>query len=85
MRGVRADIQFVHNREWHRNLKEDGVKVFCVSPGYLATGLGGSVEQNKQFGAVDPAAAGEFIRDVVEGKRDSDAGKVIMRDSVQPW
>lgn len=27
-------------REWHRILKEDGVKVFNISPGFLATGLG---------------------------------------------
>ena len=26
-------------RDWVRVLKEDGVKVFCVSPGFLATGL----------------------------------------------
>jgi len=24
-----------------RPLKPDGVKVFCISPGFLATGLGG--------------------------------------------
>ena len=29
-------------REWTRILKNDGVKVWCVSPGFLATGLGGS-------------------------------------------
>src|ERR1700731_3012520 len=29
-------------REWYRMLKEDGVKVWCVSPGFLATGLGGN-------------------------------------------
>ena len=28
-------------REWNRILKNDGVKVWCVSPGFLATGLGG--------------------------------------------
>lgn len=26
-------------RDWVRVLKEDGVKVFCISPGFLATGL----------------------------------------------
>lgn len=29
-------------REWHRTLKNDGVKVFAVSPGFLATGLAGN-------------------------------------------
>ncbi|KAJ3962964.1 hypothetical protein N0V92_000251 [Colletotrichum tropicale] len=28
-------------REWHRTLRNDGVKVWCVCPGYLATGIGG--------------------------------------------
>ncbi|KAM0811346.1 hypothetical protein AB5N19_11702 [Seiridium cardinale] len=72
-------------REWYRNLKEDGVKVWCISPGYLATGLGGSAEQNKSFGAGDPAVAGEFIRDVLKGQRDGDVGKVILKERVQPW
>ena len=72
-------------REWHRILKEDGVKVWCISPGMLATGLGGNPEANKAAGAGDPAVAGTFIRDVLQGKRNSDVGKVILRDGVQPW
>lgn len=32
-------------RQWHRILKNDGVKVFAVSPGFLATGLGGIGEE----------------------------------------
>jgi NAD(P)-dependent dehydrogenase (short-subunit alcohol dehydrogenase family) len=28
-------------REWHLRLKNDGVKVWCISPGFLATGLAG--------------------------------------------
>ena len=66
-------------------LKEDGVKVWCISPGFLATGLGGSQEANKNFGAGDPAIAGHFVRSVLEGHRDGDVGRVINRDGVQPW
>ena len=66
-------------------LKEDGVKVWCISPGYLATGLGGSQETNKTQGASDPAVAGQFVKNVVEGQRDEDVGKVILRDGIQPW
>ncbi|KAI4209371.1 MAG: hypothetical protein LQ351_007703 [Letrouitia transgressa] len=29
-------------REWVRILRNDGVKVWCISPGFLATGLGGA-------------------------------------------
>ncbi|PHH86232.1 hypothetical protein CDD83_10536 [Cordyceps sp. RAO-2017] len=72
-------------REWHRNLKEDGVKVLCVSPGYLATGLGGSAEVNKKQGAADPALGGELLKDVLEGKRDDEAGTTILRHGTQPW
>lgn len=72
-------------REWHRMLHEDGIKVWCVSPGFLATGLGGSPEKNKAMGASDPSTAGEFIRDVVQGSRDADVGQVLLKDSVQPW
>ena len=66
-------------------LKEDSVKVWCISPGFLATGLGGTQEANKKFGAGDPAAAGQFVRSVLEGQRDDDVGRVIVRDGVQPW
>ena len=73
-------------REWVRMLTEDGVKVWAISPGLLATGLGGhGAELLKQIGAGDPAVAGPFFRSVLEGKRDDDAGKVITREGVQPW
>ncbi|KAL8822583.1 MAG: hypothetical protein Q9191_006679 [Dirinaria sp. TL-2023a] len=73
-------------REWDRVLKEDGVKVWCISPGFLATGLGGNPEATKNAGAGDPATAGEFVRAVLEGERDGDVGQVLLRDGgVQPW
>jgi NAD(P)-dependent dehydrogenase (short-subunit alcohol dehydrogenase family) len=72
-------------REWYKTLKEDGVKVWCISPGQLATGLGGSVEANKKMGAKDPADGGKFVRAVVEGHRDADVGKIVSVDGVQAW
>lgn len=74
-------------REWHRILGKDGVKVWAVSPGFLATGLSGlGPETLKKFGALDPHVGGEFIRDVVQGKRDADVGLVIRNDGeIQPW
>lgn len=72
-------------REWVRIFQDDGVKIWAVSPGFLATGLGGNQEQNKQMGAIDPVIGADFVRDVVEGVRDHDVGKVIRRDDVQPW
>ncbi|RAH64701.1 putative short chain dehydrogenase [Aspergillus aculeatinus CBS 121060] len=72
-------------REWHRILQPDGVKVFAISPGYLATGLGGSPAQMRAMGAGDPTVAGPFIRAVVEGERDADVGRVLTRDGIQEW
>lgn len=72
--------------DWVRQLEPDGVKVFGISPGFLATGLGGmGPEFMKKIGAGDPSTGGQFIKEVVEGKRDEDAGKVINKDGVQPW
>ncbi|KAH8161411.1 hypothetical protein CIB48_g6836 [Xylaria polymorpha] len=73
-------------REWRRLLLNDGVKVWAVSPGFLATGLGGIGEEKlKEMGALDPSVGGHFLKDVVEGKRDHDEGKVIRKDAIQPW
>lgn len=71
--------------EWERILKEDGVKVFAVSPGFLATGLGGNPELIKKMGALDPTVGAELVRDVIEGRRDEDIGKVVRKNDVQPW
>ncbi len=59
--------------------------MWCISPGFLATNLGGNPELSKSHGAIDPSIGGQFVKDVVEGKRDSDVGKVVLRDGIQPW
>jgi NAD(P)-dependent dehydrogenase (short-subunit alcohol dehydrogenase family) len=74
--------------EWARVLKNDGVKVWSVAPGLLATGLGGDPALLKKIGAGDPRLGGESIRGVVEGKRDADAGRVVREygdSKVQAW
>lgn len=38
-----------------------------------------------QIGAIDPAIGAHFVVDVVEGKRDADAGKAIRKDMIQSW
>ncbi|KAF2096024.1 NAD(P)-binding protein [Rhizodiscina lignyota] len=78
-------------REWYKTLRNDGVKVFAISPGFLATGLAGGDEksraQMKAQGAQDPALGGNFVKEVVEGARDDDVGKVVRwyATPVQPW
>jgi NAD(P)-dependent dehydrogenase (short-subunit alcohol dehydrogenase family) len=72
-------------RQWERTLREDGVKIFIISPGFLATNLALSPEKLREMGAGDPSLGGIFIKDVVEGKRDSDVGKAIRSNMIQPW
>jgi len=73
-------------REWVKTLGNDNVKIFNISPGFLATGLGQHGRETLlKLGAKEPSVGGEFIRDIVEGKRDSDVGKIIRKDMVQPW
>lgn len=78
--------------EWARLLKNDGVAVFNISPGFLATGLGddratGDRIDKGALGAIDPAVGAAFCADVIEGKRDEEAWppKVLRRDHLQPW
>ncbi|MCJ1231281.1 hypothetical protein MMC12_007958 [Toensbergia leucococca] len=84
-RSCKAGLNMVM-REWHRLLKNDGVFVWAISPGFLATGLGDIGSQKlKEMGALDPSVGGHFVKDVVEGKREEDAGKAIRKDAIQPW
>ncbi|KAL2850631.1 hypothetical protein BJY01DRAFT_209703 [Aspergillus pseudoustus] len=73
-------------RVWDGLLKNDGVKVWAVSPGLLATGLAGGPEvMKKVFNAEDASVAGPFFRGILEGERDGDVGLVVSRAGVQPW
>lgn len=73
-------------REWVRILKNDGVKVWAISPGFLATSLGGVPKETlRKMGALEPHVGGEFMRDVVEGKHDDRVGKVVRSNQTQPW
>ncbi|QPC73079.1 hypothetical protein HYE68_003831 [Fusarium pseudograminearum] len=70
---------------WYQLLKDDGVRVWSVSPGFLATGLGGNPELLKSAGAGDPATGGELVLKVIEGEKEEDVGKVVCQHGVQEW
>lgn len=73
-------------REWARILGNDGVKVWCVSPGFLKTGLTGlSEEQLTKMGAIPPHEGGDTVVETIEGKQDQNVGKAVRRTMVQPW
>ncbi|KAL2863260.1 uncharacterized protein BJX67DRAFT_265183 [Aspergillus lucknowensis] len=70
--------------DWNHKLKADGVKVWGVGPGMLATDLGGQRHLAEKMGAGHASLGGTLIRDVVEGARDADAGKIVERDGLTP-
>jgi NAD(P)-dependent dehydrogenase (short-subunit alcohol dehydrogenase family) len=72
--------------DWNHKLKADGVKVWSVGPGMMATNLGGVPELAKTLGGRDPSYAAELLRTVVEGARDAETGKIVTFDNKQsPW
>lgn len=73
--------------QWARLLKNDGVKVWAVAPGLLATSLGGCTKLLKNIGAKEPRIGGNVVCGVIEGKRDADVGSVVReyRSPIQPW
>lgn len=58
-----------------------------MSPGFLATNLGGRPELLKSMGAGDPSQGGRALVECVEGKRDGEAGRVVngFEEGVQAW
>ncbi|KAJ7260500.1 hypothetical protein B0H12DRAFT_375271 [Mycena haematopus] len=68
--------------DWNHKLKADGVKVWAVGPGFLATDLGHIREKVVAMGGRHPSIGGQFIKEVVEGERDADVGKIIGKDRI---
>ena len=71
--------------DYHWKLKADGVKVWCVGPGFLETDLGDMRDFGKAHGAGHPSAGGEMVRTVVEGERDADVGKYVVKAGIQEF
>jgi NAD(P)-dependent dehydrogenase (short-subunit alcohol dehydrogenase family) len=71
--------------DWNHKLKEDGVKVWGVGPGFLATDLGNIREKVKGMGGGHPSIGGKLIKSVVEGERDADVGKIVNKDGITPF
>ncbi|KAI0100873.1 NAD(P)-binding protein [Nemania sp. FL0031] len=72
--------------DWNHKLKEDGIKVFSVSPGFCVTGLGNVGDDVlKAMGAEHPSEGGRRLIAVAEGSRDADAGKILDKVGFLPW
>lgn len=70
--------------DWNHKLKADGVKVWGVAPGLLATNLGNIKEKVKEMGGGHPSEGGVLYKKVVEGERDDQVGKVIGKNGLMP-
>jgi len=72
--------------DWNHKLKADGVKVWAVGPGMLNTGLGNLPEEvREKMGLGHPSIGGKLLRSVVEGERDADVGKIVIKDGLSTF
>ncbi|TGJ86239.1 hypothetical protein E0Z10_g2554 [Xylaria hypoxylon] len=72
--------------DWNHKLKEDGIKVFSVSPGFCATGLGNlGADVMATMGAEHPSEGGRRLADVADGNRDEETGKILDKVGFLPW
>ncbi|OAQ96335.1 hypothetical protein LLEC1_01049 [Akanthomyces lecanii] len=73
--------------DWRWKLREDGVRVFSVSPGFCVTGLGNQGDDKMAAMGADRTAAqgAATIMSVAEGHRDDDIGQIIKDDGIVPW
>ena len=71
----------------HAEFAEQGLKVFAICPGFVVSNLRGTSEELRSgWGKASPASmSGEFMLDVLEGKRDEDVGKLVWKDGVYDW
>ena len=60
-----------------------GIKVFAYDPGFTVSNLG--PHNNAENGAKPAAEAVMPLIDVLEGKRDDEAGKLLHNTGVYPW
>ena len=68
--------------DYRHKLQAEGVKVWSVVPGFLATNLGGATEKIREMGGGHPSEGAVIYKKVVEGERDADAGRVISKDGL---
>lgn len=71
---------------WYsRTLGKEGLKVWGLCPGWVATNLGGDAEREKARGAGKPEDGAKVIVSVIEGRRDGEVGKVVFDGGVREW
>nr|POF17109.1 short-chain dehydrogenase/reductase trope [Quercus suber] len=70
-----------------RVLGPEGIKVFAVCPGLVASNLRGEAPEQVSAGgkAISADTAGNFIKDILAGQRDEDVGKFVHAKGIYPW
>lgn len=71
----------------HEDLGEEGFKVHAVCPGFVVSNLTGETGRKERIerGAPSSETSASFILDVAKGSRDSDCGKFIDKNGVNPF
>ncbi|KAI1363696.1 NAD(P)-binding protein [Xylaria arbuscula] len=69
------------------DLKDDGVKVHALDPGWAATEFGGGDPTvTRELGAVDPKVSGHACRGIIEGERDHESNVIVsINNQTYPW
>jgi NAD(P)-dependent dehydrogenase (short-subunit alcohol dehydrogenase family) len=62
---------------------EEGIKVFAYDPGFTQSSLSGM--NTKENGAREPRLSVEPLVEVLEGKRDDEAGRLLHNTGGWPW
>ncbi len=82
----KAALNMIALRE-HVEFAEKGLKVFAMSPGFVVSNLRGTSEELRSgWGKAGPASvSGEFMLNILDGKRDEDVGKLVWENGIYEW
>lgn len=70
---------------YSQELTGQGIKVFGICPGFLATELNGPPDVMRSMGAAEPETGAQLVLSVVSGEREDGQGKVVFSDGIRPW
>ena len=71
-----------------RDFGPKGLMVFTMSPGFVVSNLRGTDEAARTGwgGAGDPIVSGQTLMSILQGERDADVGKFVVKDGgIYPW
>lgn len=64
----------------HQQLKDEGFKVWCYCPGFVATDIGRDREAREKMTTCDsPETSAQGIVEILEGQRDAEVGQFLQR------